>query len=538
MESTSTMPARTEKNFIFCLKKLRGGITVKNKKPKILSIMDFDMDKGQRIGIDKLELYGFKVAGIDFGRLRPEPGKVDISVSEKKTKWRMPSTGACVSKISIKDNFLFSDLVIGQTTKNGLNIEYAHLTLSVSLFKNGINLENMSYVEYSMKIREVLQYIKSCYGIDLDGSGMKVASMEINTNILLNGSYQTYNRVLRLLLSFHSNHLKKISLHGGKGVQNDMGTFSRGNKSVSVIYYDKLREIQEQKNTEITGCRGILRIELRLKTKKKVAKAFGSNAWKDLDDGIIAKYYHQQIKDTLAGKFEGWKKEREKELEEMILSCRSRNSRTWHCMLMEEIRNRSEKLMLPYILDIGQVKSAFRRLPDKHNNASRALKPFDRDNIDGDVYKNRDMEKVQEILDALAYSFSITKIPAGADVQPEDKRRRKRQRYSPEFKQELIGQHYEGEYKSEICRAYGISSSLLCQWIKKAENSGTIPETGSRKMDEEESDRLLLENRRLKEENDKLLLENRRLREENERLNRRIASLEKGTGFAGEGIRT
>lgn len=429
-----------------------------------------DMDAGNifRIGIDKLVLDGFSVADIDFGKLIHEHEKIQIVSSQNKTKWRLPPSGTYVKEIMVADNSLFSDLVIGQCRHSEKLIEYAYLTLSVSLFK-GANLENMSYTEYDAKIRETIAYIDEKYGIRLEAGSMKVRSMEVNTNLPLIRRFHEYDRVLQLFLSFHPGHLGPPLEYGKKTEEGR--TFSRENSSMQIIYYDKLRQLRDRKGILVHGAPDILRMELRLKNGKKVSGAFGSRLWSDLDDGVIARYFHSQIHGVLKKKYMEWLDARKRELKKMIPTLRSRSPKKWHGDLMENVRNRSEKERVPYILDIGQVKSAFRSLPDKNNNSSRALKPFDRPNVTDDVYKNHDKKKAWEILNSLETSFTQTQMPPGPYAVPTKKRKSKPKKYPPELKKEIMDLYHEGESVSCISCEYGVPDSTIRKWIKKAESA-------------------------------------------------------------------
>ena len=68
---------------------------------------------------------------------------------------------------------------------------------------------------------------------------------------------------------------------------------------------------------------------------------------------------------------------------------------------MQEIRNKSESMMIPYILDIKQVCNAYRELPDPNRNMNRSIKSLLNIPIENDIYSNNDVGKVFEIFDSL-----------------------------------------------------------------------------------------------------------------------------------------
>lgn len=377
-----------------------------------MSTNNLELDLIQRIGIDKIQLSGFAIMGMDISRLIHEHGNVvEIHQSTEKMNHcirHMPDTNAGIAKIIIKDNMVFSDLIIGCTNNsNGTPIEYIYLTVTVSNAK-GFNLENMTYDEYDQYIACVLEYIESEYGVILLSSYMKIDYLEINSNILLEHDFSKYNRVLRLLMSMFNNHMGKLSTYddipGKKGVKEE--SYKRGNNSTEIIFYDKTKELKDT-GISIDGDIPILRIELKLKNKKKIKSVFGSCFWKDIDHKQIVEYYHKQIYSQLSKKFEEWKKTREKELKKLIVDFRQKSSKSWHHLLMQDIRNKSEMQIIPYILDIEQVCRAFKQLPDPNRNSHRSIKSLMNISIDEDVYKNNDIDKVYEILNSLA-SYSDT----------------------------------------------------------------------------------------------------------------------------------
>ena len=370
--------------------------------------LEFKKDAAQRIGIDKLRLSGFRVSQIDLQKLLSIAENVEITASEDKArryKRCLPGTDTGIAKILIKDNQKFSDLVIGCASgSNGMPVEYVYLNLSVANAK-GCNLENMSFADYDRHINSVMKYISAAYGVILDASQMKADYMEINANIFLNEDFSKYNRALRLFMSFFNNHMGKLSTyssyHKAKNGKKSRGeSYKRGNKSTEIIFYDKTKQLFDN-GIQIDGKRPVLRIELRLKTKQKIKSAFNSCYWKDLDNEKIAAYFHKQISEYLSGKFERWQQTRERDLLKMIPACRKKSPKLWHHILMQEIRNKSESQMIPYILDMEQIISAFRNLPDPHRNASRSIRSLLNTAVDDDIYKNNDLQKAREILDRL-----------------------------------------------------------------------------------------------------------------------------------------
>lgn len=377
-----------------------------------MEFKDLNLNLIQRIGIDKLQLSGFAIKEIDILKLI-QMKKVDIQQSANKTrlyKRHMPDTNAGIAKIIIKDNHIFSDLIIGcANDSNGLPIEYVYLTVTVTNAR-GFNLENMSYIEYDAYIAYVLGYIESEYGIALASYFMKVDYLEINANVFLEQDFAKYNRVLKLLISLFHNHMGKLSTYdsipNSKGLEEE--SYKRGNNSTEIVFYDKSKQLNDM-DIPFDEDVSILRLELRLKNKTKIKSVFESCYWKDIDDKKIVEYFHKEICTQLSKKYEKWTATRNKELKKLIVSARQKSSKIWHHLIMQEVRNKSESMLLPYILDIEQICNAFRELPDPNRNVNRSIKSLLNISIENDLYKNNDIQKVYEIFNILeSYSKAIS----------------------------------------------------------------------------------------------------------------------------------
>ena len=370
-----------------------------------MNLNDFDIDNISRIGIDKIKLSNLVIMDIDFSRLTQKDNNIVIhQTTDKSRRCRryMPGTHDGITKIIIKDNQIFSDLIIGcSNDSNGLPIEYVYLTITVSNVK-GCNLENMTHEEYSAYIESAIEYIAFQYGIGLLYDSVKLDYVEINANILLNQDFPKYGRVLKLLMSLFDNHLGKLSsyekLKSKEGTQGE--SYKRGNKSKEVIFYDKIQELKDTGN-DFDDDISILRIELRLKDKKKIKSSFGSCLWGEINDTVIVECFYQEIYNQLSKRFEKWEEKREKELKKLIKNCRTKKKKTWHHLLMQEIRNNSESMMIPYILDIEQACDSFRKLSDPNRNVNRSIRSLLNITVENDVYRNNDIDKVCEIFDTL-----------------------------------------------------------------------------------------------------------------------------------------
>ena len=207
-----------------------------------------------------------------------------------------------------------------------------------------------------------------------------------------------------MLISLFDNHLGKLSsyekLKSKEGAQSE--SYKRGNKSKEIIFYDKIQELNDTRNVlDDDEDISILRIELRLKDKKKIKSSLGSCLWGEINDTVIVECFHREIYHQLSKKFEEWERKRNTELKKLIVNCKKKSKKTWHHLLMQEIRNKSESMMMPYVLDVEQVCNAYRELPDPNGNVNRSIKAILNIPIEHDIYKDNNTDKCFEILNAL-----------------------------------------------------------------------------------------------------------------------------------------
>lgn len=374
----------------------------------------------QKIGIDKIQFYGFGVereGGIDFIQLmRHECVSVEEAGAGIACVRYLPNTNRGISKITIKDNQVFSDLLIGcSRDSRSRPHEYIYLTLTVDNAR-GDNMEPMSYIEYSRYIENVINYTADTYGIYLHTDSLKVRYMEINTNILLSHKFSEYNRAFRLLMSFPDKRFGKLSTYDSVSKNKKNTTlagesFKRGNKSIELIIYDKSTQMEERgKKAGEPEQPQYLRIEYRLLNSKKIETELGSSDWKNLNDDIIADWFFNKFKQQILDKYAEWEEDRQRSLLKLITKCRKKSPKTWHHLLMQEIRNLSEMNGISYILDIEQVHEAIRHIPNSRKYCSRSINAVNKIDIDRDIYRNNDMGKIQEIINGinLAHKLSQT----------------------------------------------------------------------------------------------------------------------------------
>lgn len=97
-----------------------------------------------------------------------------------------------------------------------------------------------------------------------------------------------------------------------------------------------------------------------------------------------------------------------KNIQRLIKRCRKKQPKTWHDVLMQEIRNLSELNGVCYILDMEQIYDAICNIPDYEKYSTRTIRAFDKCEVENDVYRNHDTKKIAEIFAAIDLSYKTS----------------------------------------------------------------------------------------------------------------------------------
>lgn len=362
------------------------------------------MSPTPKIGLDKLVLTNFTMHSIDHDHLHAlayhskQDGVLCHTYPNDAGQWHA----------KIADNKVFADLSIGVGQYN----TYAIITLSPT-HVCGDNCDNLTIAKYNDYFVDMLTYIASEYHIVLTMEQIKVKGMEINCNILLEGTYSQYARVHRLLMSFcpHTLNIEETCCDRYQGRARST-TFTRRNGSWGIVIYNKTAQMQrklpaaERQRQIEAGEPEIMRVEVRLYSARKIKDVFKSNAWHDLDDCKIRDYYHRVVTSQWELKYGNWRDKQYKALKRLIKKLRKAHKTNWHHALLHYANNRSIDDLVPYMLDIAQAQHAYQYLPDQHRNSGRTRATMANAGFPDDVYHRDDLKKITNILRCLAASQS------------------------------------------------------------------------------------------------------------------------------------
>ena len=306
---------------------------------------------------------------------------------------------------------MFGDLLIGAKRHGNLLRPYAYVTITPTHVCND-NTNNLPKQVYDAHLKEVVAYIEAKYRIVLGMKKIKIRSMEINCNILLDDKYSKYTRVIKLLMSFCSNTLRQehtyrtVSRKGAGAT-----TYMRCNNSWAIVVYNKSLQMEQKHpnrgggQQEADAQRDLMRVEVRLYNDRKIKSAFGTNYWSQITDQQFVDYYHRTITRPWMDQYETWIQERHSEIKDKLEAHKKNKNRNWRDDIMHDINYRSGEDNIPYILDIEQVQEAYLELADVHRNRCRASDAIWDVGQPGDLYHRNDRGKVAEIFEKMCASM-------------------------------------------------------------------------------------------------------------------------------------
>lgn len=243
-------------------------------------------------------------------------------------------------------NDLFRELAIGWNEGGS----YAKLRMTVTdwLGDNNNNLPLKAYKKFLQYLIRV--HLPEKFGIQLGMENAGIESIEINMDVLLDKPYHQYNRVFRLMMSGLKKSLSPL-LNAQTQPEKErtdisFDTLCAMNKTEKVILYNKAKESSknnskpEQPRAEEQN---LLRVEFKLQNAAAIKRRFKTNRLREIDDDRITDYFHNTFMDYFVEPCIKWWNTRFKELKRLIRQSRKKSERKWSTLVMEEIRNRSEK---------------------------------------------------------------------------------------------------------------------------------------------------------------------------------------------------
>lgn len=361
--------------------------------------------------LDKLILGNISIIG--FNDIKNLIDKEIVEISSTKAKY-ITASGQAFSRLRIENDGLIDKMIAGSRILRSKRIDYCDLSISIKNDKTG-NLICYTTTEYFDQLLKIQNHLQSKYGIIADFSDITLKSIELNKTFKLDRNFESYHRVLNLIMANLPTNLrnqmdyKKVTRQGIE-YETYYATSRKTNKSKKYMLfkiYDKKKAI---KNI-IVLTDAYMRIEVTLVGAERIKQSFGSNKFVDITDKLINDYFNGLMQKIIIRPLEKWKTKRDKYLLDLIMEQR-KDKKHWQTNVLRILQNEEIANKFPILLDIEELIPLLDELGLKPNrkydvkrNLRKQAKKYE------SVLCNRDDLKLEEIIEKLtAMEPDITAI--------------------------------------------------------------------------------------------------------------------------------
>lgn len=366
--------------------------------------------------LDKIEFGGISILDfIDFDSLI----KKDILELSSSPVRYVTASGKTFNKLMLENDGLIDKMIAGAKVMGNKRVDYCNLSTTIKNDESG-NLSCYTVCEYLEQLKKIQSHLKNDYGIIVDFSDITLKELEINRTFKLDGDFETYHRVLNLIMtnlpSYMKNQMdyKKVT-KGCSEYQTYYATSKATNKSKRYLLFKIYNKSKAIENI-ILITDSYMRVEFRLVGAEKIKKALGTNKFAELTDRIINGYFDTQIQKMLVQPFQKWKKGRDKYLLELMKEQRQKDIRHWQTNILRILQNEEISQKRPILLDIEEIIPLVDKLDLKSNRRSDVKRNFRKQSQKYEtVFCNGDDLKMVEILDKLTVKNIVKSAVKGSN---------------------------------------------------------------------------------------------------------------------------
>lgn len=352
--------------------------------------------------LDKLTLSNIIIKDFkDFDKL---VRKEIIEVSPTQIQY-ITSSKKMFKRLLIDNDNLIDKMVAGSKVMGNKRIDYCNLSTTIKNSELG-NLNCYTVNEYQEQLQKIKNHLETKYGIIADFSNVTVKELEINRTFRLSHNFETYHRVLNLIMtnlpSYMKNQMdyKKIN-KGSSEYQTYYATSKTTNKSKRYLLFKIYNKSKAIENI-ILLTDSYMRVEFKIVSAEKIKKSLGTNKFLDLTDNSINNYFNSQIHKMIIQPFQNWKINRDKYIIKLMQEQRIQDVRHWQTNVLRILQNEEIAQKRPIILDIEEIILLVNKLDIKNNRKSDIKRNFRKQSIKYEnVFCNRDDLKMNEILEKL-----------------------------------------------------------------------------------------------------------------------------------------
>lgn len=304
--------------------------------------------------IDKVVFGNIRIKNIEDMNKLARQGLLEVN--EKNRVRYITESGQEFTRIHIKSDGVIDRLVAGTKILGNQRTDFCVVDASIGNEETG-NLCCYDVEQYADYLLRMQSHLKDQYGIEADVSRVTLKKIEINRTFRLNGDFDSYGRVLVLLMAnlpcTFKNQMEYMDKDGN--VRKTESYYAKTGKKryMEFTIYNKSKSVEKS----IILTEEYMRVEIRLVGSEKIKKSLGTNRFYEITDELINQYFDAQIQKMIVKPCEKWAKERDKFILSVMREQLEKNRRHWQvetlcCLLDEEVRRRR-----PVLLDISELIS-------------------------------------------------------------------------------------------------------------------------------------------------------------------------------------
>ncbi|MBU5337495.1 hypothetical protein [Intestinibacter bartlettii] len=324
-------------------------------------------------GIDKSKLSKIFIEQIDLDKIK---NNTNVSYTEATSESRKEIIETTTKEyieletLTVKDSFLFDILKLGFTKDN---IPYCTLELTIH-DKTDNNLRPQSVSEFQNRLKRIKEYLQSIYGIYISYEYAIFSSLEINITQKINYTFNEYYHILTLMQQLASKYYNNPK-HNYTDTEGNISSLYLSNNSTEIKIYNKTKQLDNR--YKITVKDEYMRIEYKLKSSQRVARAFGSNKLNELTDEQIINFLHERIYNDLIKNLEKHIEYSTKQLEKLFNKIHKENKHNFIKLFISEAHsekiNNSKSSSLDLLFDIEQIINIVSNYDKKHKKRNTEL---------------------------------------------------------------------------------------------------------------------------------------------------------------------
>ena len=261
-------------------------------------------------GLDKTVVKNIGIKSVDLEHLEKLMKDQEIKFIRSKI-----NVNNHVEYLQIIDEH-FGILTSGYKINSGKFVPYMFISINKPRIESN-NLVPQSVETFrSVYLKGLQDYIRKAYRLELDFSGVKFETMEINCTFALDEEYSKYKAVFEAMMDNAPKTYKYRQIACEHGKKED-GTHYIENNSIKCKIYNKQVELEAQGNNYNMSDK-MCRIEYTLKDSKKIEAVFGTSKVDDITSEQIRQFFLSQFEKDFVKPMEKALKQQKKQMVELL----------------------------------------------------------------------------------------------------------------------------------------------------------------------------------------------------------------------------